>query len=128
MSWTLSGKRGAELSTDQVGDDLVEPSVREVFNSHLQENFSQIPREAGDIESEWTMFSASTVNALLERVKLTGGLVQPPVGVPHHRVVKVKLSIYRSVSRPTLTYGHEQDQRIQVDEMSFLLRVAGRSP
>ncbi|KAI3353773.1 hypothetical protein L3Q82_005003 [Scortum barcoo] len=32
------------------------------FNSHLRENFSQIPREAGDIESEWTMFSASTVN------------------------------------------------------------------
>ncbi|KAI3360890.1 hypothetical protein L3Q82_012903, partial [Scortum barcoo] len=40
---------------------LAEPSVREVFNSHLRKSFSQIPREAGDIESEWTMFSASIV-------------------------------------------------------------------
>ncbi|KAI3357327.1 hypothetical protein L3Q82_015776 [Scortum barcoo] len=40
-----------------------EPSVREVFNSHLRKSFSQIPREAGDIESEWTMFSASIVDA-----------------------------------------------------------------
>ncbi|KAI3364042.1 hypothetical protein L3Q82_010871 [Scortum barcoo] len=53
-------KRGAELSTDH---HLV-PSVREVFNSHLRKSFSQIPREAtGDIESEWTMFSASIVDA-----------------------------------------------------------------
>ncbi|KAI3368075.1 hypothetical protein L3Q82_026898, partial [Scortum barcoo] len=35
---------------------------REVFNSHLRKSFSQIPREAGDIESEWTMFSASIVD------------------------------------------------------------------
>ncbi|KAI3362441.1 hypothetical protein L3Q82_012244 [Scortum barcoo] len=35
----------------------------EVFNSHLRKSFSQIPREAGDIESEWTMFSASIVDA-----------------------------------------------------------------
>ncbi|KAI3377642.1 hypothetical protein L3Q82_008802 [Scortum barcoo] len=84
-------KRGAELSTDhhlvvswihwlageEVGqtwqapkrivrvcwERLAEPSVREVFNSHLRKSFSQIPREAGDIESEWTMFSASIVDA-----------------------------------------------------------------
>ncbi|KAI3352928.1 hypothetical protein L3Q82_019491 [Scortum barcoo] len=84
-------KRGAELSTDQsppggeldplAGEEvgqtwqtqtcivrvcwerLAEPSVREVFNSHLRKSFSQIPREAGDIESEWTMFSASIVDA-----------------------------------------------------------------
>ncbi|KAI3363510.1 hypothetical protein L3Q82_012113 [Scortum barcoo] len=83
-------KRGAELSTDhhlvvswirwqrrkldrpgQTQTHIVrvcwerlaiEPSVREVFNSHLRKSFSQIPREAGDIESEWTMFSASIVN------------------------------------------------------------------
>ncbi|KAI3370784.1 hypothetical protein L3Q82_007324 [Scortum barcoo] len=81
-------KRGAELSTDHhlvvswirwqrrkldrpgrpkrivrvCWERLAEPSVREVFNSHLRENFSQIPREAGDIESEWTMFSASIVD------------------------------------------------------------------
>ncbi|KAI3358762.1 hypothetical protein L3Q82_014724 [Scortum barcoo] len=84
-------KRGAELSTDhhlvveldplaeeEVGqtwhpkrvvrvcwERLAEPSDREVFNSHLRKNFSQIPREAGDIDqSEWTMFSASIVSTL----------------------------------------------------------------
>ncbi|KAI3367785.1 hypothetical protein L3Q82_026220 [Scortum barcoo] len=82
-------KRGAELSTDHhlvvswirwqrrkldrpgrpkrivrvCWERLAEPSVREVFNFHLRKSFSQIPREAGDIESEWTMFSASIVDA-----------------------------------------------------------------
>ena len=42
---------------------LAEPSVSVVFNSHLRESFSQIPREAGDIESEWSMFSTSIVEA-----------------------------------------------------------------
>ncbi|KAI3353555.1 hypothetical protein L3Q82_020075 [Scortum barcoo] len=45
-----------------VSSDL-QISVSEVFNSHLRKSFSQIPREAGDIESEWTMFSASIVDA-----------------------------------------------------------------
>ncbi|KAI3375386.1 hypothetical protein L3Q82_021872 [Scortum barcoo] len=47
---------------------------------------------------------------------------------------KAKLSIYRSIYVPTLTYGHElwvmterTRSRIQVAEMSFLHRVAGRS-
>lgn len=45
---------------------------------------------------------------------------------------KVKLSIYRSVYVPTLTYGHEllMTKRtrswIQAAEMSFFRRVAGR--
>ncbi|KAI3363595.1 hypothetical protein L3Q82_001227 [Scortum barcoo] len=83
-------KRGAELSTDHhlvvswirwqrrkldrpgrpkrivrglLGTSGRALSVREVFNSHLRKSFSQIPREAGDIESEWTMFSASIVDA-----------------------------------------------------------------
>ncbi|KAI3356554.1 hypothetical protein L3Q82_017759, partial [Scortum barcoo] len=38
-------------------------TLGEVFNSHLRKSFSQIPREAGDIESEWTRFSASIVDA-----------------------------------------------------------------
>ncbi|KAK3572444.1 hypothetical protein QTP86_032667 [Hemibagrus guttatus] len=84
-------KRGAELSTDhhlvvswihlrrrmpdKLGrpkrivrvcwEHLADPSVRGVFNSHLQENFNQIPREVGDIESEWTMFSSSIVDAAI---------------------------------------------------------------
>uniref|UniRef100_A0A671ULT0 Endonuclease/exonuclease/phosphatase domain-containing protein n=1 Tax=Sparus aurata TaxID=8175 RepID=A0A671ULT0_SPAAU len=71
-------KRGAELSTDHhlvvswirwrgrkpdrpgrpkrivrvCWERLAEPSAREIFNSHLRESFDQIPREAGDIESE----------------------------------------------------------------------------
>ncbi|KAK3556338.1 hypothetical protein QTP70_007102 [Hemibagrus guttatus] len=47
---------------------------------------------------------------------------------------KAKLSIYQSIYVPTLTYGHELwvmtkrvRSRIQVAEMSFLRRVAGRS-
>uniref|UniRef100_A0A7N8XDS0 Endonuclease/exonuclease/phosphatase domain-containing protein n=1 Tax=Mastacembelus armatus TaxID=205130 RepID=A0A7N8XDS0_9TELE len=82
-------KRGAELSTDhhlvvswirwrrrkrdRLGrpkrtvrvcwECLAEPTVRGVFNSHLRESFYQIPGEAGDIESEWTMFSTSIVDA-----------------------------------------------------------------
>ncbi|KAI3364560.1 hypothetical protein L3Q82_011344 [Scortum barcoo] len=55
---------------------------REVFNSHLRKSFSQIPREAGDIESEWTMFSASTVNAAVRscgrKVSGASSWRQPP--------------------------------------------------
>ncbi|KAK3522456.1 hypothetical protein QTP86_011802 [Hemibagrus guttatus] len=84
-------KRGAELSTDhhlvvswirlrrrmpdRLGrpkrivrvcwECLADPSVRGVFNSHLRESFNQIPREVGDIESEWTMFSSSIVDAAI---------------------------------------------------------------
>ncbi|KAK3566125.1 hypothetical protein QTP86_026019 [Hemibagrus guttatus] len=36
-----------------------------VFNSHLRESLNQIPREVGDIESEWTMFSSSIVDAAI---------------------------------------------------------------
>ena len=45
---------------------LVEPSVRDVFNSHLQESFGQIPREVGDVESKWTMFSTSIVDTAVQ--------------------------------------------------------------
>ncbi|KAI3361708.1 hypothetical protein L3Q82_002066 [Scortum barcoo] len=91
-------KRGAELSTDHhlvvswlrwqrrkldrpgrpkrivrvCWERLAEPSVREVFNSHLRKSFSQIPREAGDIESEWTMFSASIVDACSSKLWTQG--------------------------------------------------------
>ncbi|KAK3513103.1 hypothetical protein QTP70_001397 [Hemibagrus guttatus] len=44
---------------------LADPSVRGIFNSHLRESFYQIPREVGDIESEWTMFSTSIVDAAI---------------------------------------------------------------
>ncbi len=40
---------------------LAEDSVCQVFNSHLWKNFSLIPWEARDVESEWAMFKASIV-------------------------------------------------------------------
>ncbi|KAK3520218.1 hypothetical protein QTP70_019360 [Hemibagrus guttatus] len=51
-------KRGAELSTDHhlVGG----------LQLHLRESFNQIPREVGDIESEWTIFSTSIVDAAIQ--------------------------------------------------------------
>ncbi|KAK3517546.1 hypothetical protein QTP70_012627 [Hemibagrus guttatus] len=84
-------KRGAELSTDhhlvvsgirlqrripdRLGrpkcivrvcwEHLADPSVTGVFNCHLRESFNQIPREVGDIESEWTMFSSSIVDTAI---------------------------------------------------------------
>ncbi|XP_051941766.1 uncharacterized protein LOC127614473 [Hippocampus zosterae] len=82
-------KRGAELSTDHhlvvsrlrwwgkmpvrpgrpkrivrvCWERLAESPVRRSFNSHLRQSFSHVPGEAGDIESEWTMFRASIVEA-----------------------------------------------------------------
>ena len=82
-------KRGAELSTDHhlvvcwlrwwgkmpvrpgrpkrivrvCWERLAESPVRRSFNSHLRQNFTHVPGEAGDIESEWTMFRASIVEA-----------------------------------------------------------------
>ncbi|KAK3569879.1 hypothetical protein QTP86_006755 [Hemibagrus guttatus] len=37
-----------------------------VFISHLRESFNKIPREVRDIESEWTMFSSSIVDAAIQ--------------------------------------------------------------
>uniref|UniRef100_A0A8C6Q7E1 Endonuclease/exonuclease/phosphatase domain-containing protein n=1 Tax=Nothobranchius furzeri TaxID=105023 RepID=A0A8C6Q7E1_NOTFU len=82
-------KRGAELSTDHYlvvswlrwwgrmpvrpgrpkriarvcWERLAESPVRRSFNSHLRQNFQNVPGEAGDIESEWTLFRASIVEA-----------------------------------------------------------------
>lgn len=67
-------KRWFALSTDQVrGKTLDRPatpkSIAKVHweclaqapNSHLQQNFNSFPREAGDTESEWTIFHSSIV-------------------------------------------------------------------
>ncbi|KAI3351090.1 hypothetical protein L3Q82_005656 [Scortum barcoo] len=84
---------------------LAEPSVREVFNSHLRKSFSQIPREAGDIESEWTMFSASIVNAAGLRLWMRknsgachGGNPKPRWWTPEVRdAVRLKKESYRTM-------------------------------
>ncbi|KAI3363612.1 hypothetical protein L3Q82_001244 [Scortum barcoo] len=76
---------------------LAEPSVREVFNSHLRKSFSQIPREAGDIESEWTMFSASIVDAAVRSCgRKVSGQAKPQPG----RSWRQKLGSGRSSVRP----------------------------
>ncbi|KAG1926569.1 gastrula zinc finger protein XlCGF8.2DB-like [Pimephales promelas] len=41
----------------------IESPVREIFNSHHRRSHDRMPREAGDIESEMTMFSTSIVEA-----------------------------------------------------------------
>lgn len=37
-------------------------SVRDVFKSHLQESCDQNPKEAENIEFDWTVFSTSIVD------------------------------------------------------------------
>ncbi|KAI3366683.1 hypothetical protein L3Q82_009358 [Scortum barcoo] len=121
-------KRGAELSTDHhlvvswirwqrrkldrpgrpkrivrvCWERLAEPSVREVFNSHLRKSFSQIPREAGDIESEWTMFSASIVDAAVRKLWDARSLVPvvaatPEPGGGHRKYRQAKQAAARTV-------------------------------
>lgn len=47
---------------------LAEPSVWEVINSYIWENFEQVPREVGDIESEWTLFATSIVPVAVQSI------------------------------------------------------------
>ena len=137
-------KRGAELSTDHhlvvswirwqgrkldrpkcimrvCWEHLAEPSVRKVFNSHLRESFDQIPREAGDIESEWTMFSTSIVDAAVRscgrRVSgaCRGGNPRTRWWTPEVRdAVKLKKESYRAwLARgtPEAADGYRQAKR-----------------
>ncbi|KAK3550921.1 hypothetical protein QTP70_008731 [Hemibagrus guttatus] len=69
---------------------LADLSVRGVFNSHLRESFNQIPREVGDIESEWTMFSSSIVEAA---IRSCGGKVSGAGrgGNPHWGILQLSL-------------------------------------
>ncbi|KAI3373277.1 hypothetical protein L3Q82_006580 [Scortum barcoo] len=137
-------KRGAELSTDHhlvvswirwqrrkldrpgrpkrivrvCWERLAEPSVREVFNSHLRKSFSQIPREAGDIESEWTMFSASIVDAEVRSCgrkvsgACRGGNPRTRWWTPEVRdAVRLKKESYRTMlvcGTPDAVDGHRQ--------------------
>uniref|UniRef100_A0A671TZG4 Reverse transcriptase domain-containing protein n=1 Tax=Sparus aurata TaxID=8175 RepID=A0A671TZG4_SPAAU len=140
-------KRGAELSTDHhlvvswirwrgrkldrpgrpkrivrvCWERLAEPSAREIFNSHLRESFDQIPREAGDIESEWTMFSTSIVDAAVRSCgrKVSGachgGNPRTRWWTPEVRVaVKLKKESYRAwLARgtPEAADGYRQAKR-----------------
>uniref|UniRef100_A0A671USJ3 Endonuclease/exonuclease/phosphatase domain-containing protein n=1 Tax=Sparus aurata TaxID=8175 RepID=A0A671USJ3_SPAAU len=140
-------KRGAELSTDHhlvvswirwrgrkpdrpgrpkriarvCWERLAEPSAREIFNSHLRESFDQIPREAGDIESEWTMFSTSIVDAAVRSCgrKVSGarrdGNPRTRWWTPEVKVaVKLKKESYRAWldrGTPEAADGYRQAKR-----------------
>uniref|UniRef100_A0A671UNG7 Reverse transcriptase domain-containing protein n=2 Tax=Sparus aurata TaxID=8175 RepID=A0A671UNG7_SPAAU len=140
-------KRGAELSTDHhlvvswirwrgrkldrpgrpkrivrvCWERLAEPSAREIFNSHLRESFDQIPREAGDIESEWTMFSTSIVDAAVRSCgrkvsgACRGGNPRTRWWTPEVRIaVKLKKESYRAwLARgtPEAADGYRQAKR-----------------
>uniref|UniRef100_A0A671VTV6 Reverse transcriptase domain-containing protein n=1 Tax=Sparus aurata TaxID=8175 RepID=A0A671VTV6_SPAAU len=140
-------KRGAELSTDHhlvvswirwrgrkldrpgrpkrivrvCWERLAEPSAREIFNSHLRESFDQILREAGDIESEWTMFSTSIVDAAVRSCgrkvsgACRGGNPRTRWWTPEIRVaVKLKKESYRAwLARgtPEAADGYRQAKR-----------------
>uniref|UniRef100_A0AAV2LWB4 Endonuclease/exonuclease/phosphatase domain-containing protein n=1 Tax=Knipowitschia caucasica TaxID=637954 RepID=A0AAV2LWB4_KNICA len=83
---------------------LAEPPVRRTFNSHLRESFSQVPAEEGDMESEWTMFSASIADAAARNCgrKVSGA---GPGGNPRTRwwtpavrdAVRLKKKSYRAM-------------------------------
>ncbi|KAI3365255.1 hypothetical protein L3Q82_010343, partial [Scortum barcoo] len=100
-------------------------------------------RVGGEVLTQVEEFKYLTCSRVRERwsVRLTGRLVQRPavmrsvyrtVMVKKELSRKAKLSIYRSIYIPTLTYGHElwvmterTRSRIQAAEMSFLRRVVG---
>ncbi|KAI3358313.1 hypothetical protein L3Q82_014754, partial [Scortum barcoo] len=145
-------KRGAELSTDHhlvvswirwqrrkldrpgrpkrivrvCWECLAEPSVREVFNSHLRKSFSQIPREAGDIESEWTMFSASIVDAAVRSCgrkvsgACRGGNPRTRWWTPEVRdAVRLKKESYRTMlacGTPDAVDGYRQAKQAAVPD------------
>ncbi|KAI3362600.1 hypothetical protein L3Q82_001686 [Scortum barcoo] len=117
-------KRGAELSTDHhlrgELDPLAEEEVGQTWQtqtycegllgtspgralcqgtSHLQKSFSQIPREAGDIESEWTMFSASIVDAFKQFEAVDTRSLVPVMAATPNPVVDTGIDRYRQVKQ-----------------------------
>nr|XP_049618390.1 uncharacterized protein LOC125993656 isoform X2 [Syngnathus scovelli] len=74
---------------------LAESPVRKSFNFHLRQSFSHVPGEAGDIESEWTMFRASIVEVV---GACRGGNPRTRWWTPAVRdAVKLKKESYRAV-------------------------------
>ena len=63
-SWGLPDRPGKPKRVVRVNwECLVEAPVHEVFNSHLQENFSHTPGEVRAMEYDWTMFRTSIADA-----------------------------------------------------------------
>ncbi|TWW80933.1 hypothetical protein D4764_01G0007480 [Takifugu flavidus] len=78
---------------------LAESPVRRSFNSRLRESFDHVPGEAGDIESEWTMFRASIVEERLTDAVATRWLVPVVAAMPElvRDAVKLKKESYRAL-------------------------------
>ncbi|XP_016520903.1 uncharacterized protein LOC107834312 [Poecilia formosa] len=100
---------------------LAESPVRRSFNSHLQQNFEHVPGEVGDIESEWTMFRASTAEAAY---RSCGWKVVGPCRVSNPRTrwwtpsvrdaVKLKKESYRAFlacGTPEAADGYQRAKR-----------------
>ncbi|TWW80691.1 hypothetical protein D4764_01G0005060 [Takifugu flavidus] len=109
--------------------DTQRAPVRRSFNSRLRESFDPVPGEAGDIESEWTMFCASIVEAA-DRCcgrkvvgACRGGNASPLVdtSIPHRwwtpavrDAVKLKKESYRALlacGTPEAADGYRQAKR-----------------
>ncbi len=100
---------------------LAESPVREIFNSHLRWSFDRIPREVGDIESEWTMFSTSIVDAASRSCgrkvsgACRGGNPRTRWWIPEVRdAVKLKKESYRAwlaCGTPEAADGYRQAKR-----------------
>ncbi|KAK3550423.1 hypothetical protein QTP86_025157 [Hemibagrus guttatus] len=116
-TWPLDREKVA--CTLQVGGEVL-PQVQEF--KYLGVLFTGEGRMDREID-RWIGAAAAVMRSMYRSVVVKKELSR-----------KAKLSIYQSIYVPTLTYGHELwvmtervRSRIQVAEMNFLRRVAGRS-
>ncbi|KAK3536056.1 hypothetical protein QTP70_026011 [Hemibagrus guttatus] len=101
-------------------EHLADPSVRGVFNSHFRESFNQLPREVGDIESEWTMFSSFIVEAAIRSCGRKG----TPEAAEAYR--QAKQAAARVVSEAkTRVWEKLRAVRSLYDRNRSLVRIAG---
>ncbi|KAI3353065.1 hypothetical protein L3Q82_019630 [Scortum barcoo] len=131
------------ISSLLFADDVVLMASSGQDLQHVLERFAAECEAAGmrisTSKSEAMVLDRKRVACALSR-RIGAASSSYAVGVPDRRgeegaeSKKAKLSIYRSIYVPTLTYGHElwvmterTRSRIQAAEMSFLRRVAGRS-
>uniref|UniRef100_A0A672IJF5 Formin homology 2 domain containing 1 n=1 Tax=Salarias fasciatus TaxID=181472 RepID=A0A672IJF5_SALFA len=132
---TLRRRRAAHRQRTKTRGKMI-TEVR-VFNSHLRESFSHVPREAGDIESEWTMFSTSIVEAAARSCgrkvsgACRGGNPRTRWWTPEVRAaVKLKKESYRALlahGTPEAADGYRQAKRTAAEQLWRQKLGSGRS-